>query len=358
MERQTLNLLRAFDEALEFFLRQVAALKFVRGDFGLGGQHTHGQLLGTHLQREEADGAGLLAAVEGIAVFIGQGAGGVEGDVGGQCGFAHRRTTGEDQQVGRVQAAEHFVEVDQTGGNTHHVAGILKRLLGADQRIGNGEFEGLEPALGVAIGGEAEELLLGHLHLGDAGEFGLVVEGAVDGGFPHRDQPAFNSEIANNLRIVVNVDDRGGGGDEAGEILIFDPFLTDEMVLQRDGVGDESLIVELLDGLEDALVDDGIEILGDQRRSHMVQRLVIGQDGAQDGLLRLQVMRCLAVRRAHGRVLDGDNVVACCHVCLTIFVALLGCHHSNRKSTRHHASSSIHTHAAKRGPGRAGNVYN
>ena len=41
--------------------------------------------------------------------------GDVEGDVGGERGLAHRRASGEDDQVGGLQAAHHVVEIDQAG---------------------------------------------------------------------------------------------------------------------------------------------------------------------------------------------------------------------------------------------------
>ena len=134
----------------------------VRGDAGGLGEHAGGELLGGHLEREEADDAALdraLAAVGPGALPVG--AGDVEGDVGGERGLAHRRAAGEDQEVRGVQAAEALVEVGEAGGEAGEAAVALVGGVRHLDRVDDGAAEGLEAAVDLALLAELVERLLG-----------------------------------------------------------------------------------------------------------------------------------------------------------------------------------------------------
>ena len=49
-----------------------------------------------------------------------------ERDLGGQRGFAHAGTARQDQQIGRVQAAQFAVDIAQAGGQAGDVAGLVE----------------------------------------------------------------------------------------------------------------------------------------------------------------------------------------------------------------------------------------
>ena len=76
-----------------------------------------GELLGRHFEREEADHGAVLGrwVLPGRILAGAIGAGGVEANIGGERGLAHRRPAGEHDQIRRVQAAEELVEIDEAG---------------------------------------------------------------------------------------------------------------------------------------------------------------------------------------------------------------------------------------------------
>ncbi len=126
------------------------------------GQHASRELLGRHFQREEPDDAAIFRHDLAGGLSAGPiGLGDVEGDVGGEGRLAHRRPAGKDQQVGRVEAAELAVHVAEAGREAARLARALIGLLGETDRGGERLVEGLEPAIGIAGGGEIEQLLLG-----------------------------------------------------------------------------------------------------------------------------------------------------------------------------------------------------
>ena len=64
-ERDCCHLLADLDQALELVLVDHAAADLLRGNAGLLGQDARGELLGRHLQREEADDGAVWRAIVG-----------------------------------------------------------------------------------------------------------------------------------------------------------------------------------------------------------------------------------------------------------------------------------------------------
>ena len=93
------------------------------------------------------------------------GLGDVVGDVGGERGLAHAGAAGEDDQVGRLQAAHHGGRGRQAGGEAGQLAvalvGVRGHVDGGGERLG----EALEAAVVAAGLGELVEAALGVLDL-------------------------------------------------------------------------------------------------------------------------------------------------------------------------------------------------
>ena len=116
-------MLARLHEAVEILAADIAAADAVGADARFLGEDAGRELLGRHFERKEADDGAVLG--DGAAVGARHrlvGAHGVEGDVGGERGLAHRRPAGEDDQIGRVQPAELLVEIDKAGGDADRLA--------------------------------------------------------------------------------------------------------------------------------------------------------------------------------------------------------------------------------------------
>ena len=205
---------------LEIGLADVAAPDLVGRDAGLLGDDAGGELFGRHFQREEADDA----AIDGHDVAVGAhlaapGLGDVVGDVGGERGLAHAGAAGEDDQVGRLQAAHLAVEVVQAGGEAGELAVALVGVRRHVDRGGQRLREALEAAVVAAGLGQLVEPALGILDLVARREIDRRVEGDVDHVLADADQLAPDRQVVDGAAVVLGVDDGGGFGGEPREIL-------------------------------------------------------------------------------------------------------------------------------------------
>ena len=197
-------------------------------------------MFGTHLQRKEADNAAFdraFNAFMGDAALVGFG--NVEGDVGGKRGFAHRRTTRQDQQIRRVQTAQFLIQINQPGGNTCKAAVALIGGVGHVHSICDRLEEGLKAALGHALFAQFVKPLFG---LDDLfAWFGMNFHFRRFGrNIPAQgDKFAAYRKIINHLRIVA----RGIGGNRgagqthqiSGSAKFAQAGIIVEKRFQRDG---------------------------------------------------------------------------------------------------------------------------
>ncbi len=135
----------AWPEPAPVFLVQEPGVDLVRIDFRLGAEQPLDELLLAHFQAEDADGLSLLQR-------------GVLRDVKAEAGLAQAGARGDDDQVGRMEAGGHLVELRETGlepGDQGLAVGDLFDLLvdGADQRL-----YGREPGAELLVG-EVEDRL-------------------------------------------------------------------------------------------------------------------------------------------------------------------------------------------------------
>ena len=158
----------------------------------------------------------------GVAVgahLAAPGARDVVGDIGGERGFAHAGTAGEDDEVGRLQPAHHAVEVVEPGGDAGQLAvaleGVRRHVDRGRQRLG----EALEAAVVAAGLGQFVEPALGVLDLVARREVDRRVEGDVDHVLADDDQRAADRQVVDGVAVILGIDDGGRLGGEPGEIL-------------------------------------------------------------------------------------------------------------------------------------------
>ena len=227
--------------------------------------------------------------------------GDVVGDVGGERRLAHAGAAGQDDEVGALQPAHHAVEVAQPGGEPGQLAvaliGMGRHLDGGGQRLG----EALEAAVVAAGLRQFVEIALGLLDLVLGPRIDRRIIGGVDEVLADPDQRAAQREVVDGTAVVGGIDDGGGFGGEAREVLA-DRQAGDVDVGRQKGLeGDRGrgladahqrrgdLVHLLMDRLEEM---PRLEKVGDP-----VERLVVHQDGAEQSLLQLDVVRCRAIKR-------------------------------------------------------------
>ena len=215
----------------------------------------------------------------------------VVGDVGGKCGLAHGRASGENDEVGSLQAAHLLVEVLQPGRNAREVA---VALIGAGchvHRVGEGAHEGLE-ALSVSAGlRHGIERLLGAFDEVLGAVFDVGLEGLVHEVGTHPDEFAPLCQLIDGASIFLCIDDGGGIGGKPCEIGGATNFLERgiifKMALQRHRTCELADADQGGGGFEDACVQRLEEMLGLQEPGYPVAGFVVHQYGAQQCLFRL-----------------------------------------------------------------------
>ena len=192
-----------------------------------------------------------------------------------------------------MHAAHLAVEVAQPGRQAGDVAGALESALRAVDRLDQRAFEGDEAAGAAAVRGEFEQRLLRHLDLLVPVEFGVGAEGVVDDGLAQVDQLPAQPGVVDDAAIVAGIDDADHGGEQLGQVAGAADLLQDagmlELGLQRDGVGQLPGFDAARDRLEDAAMDRVGEVVGDQEFRDPLIGLVVGQQRAEQRLLRLDV---------------------------------------------------------------------
>ena len=177
-------------------------------------------MLGRHFEGEEADDA----SIDGVDVSIGAylaapGACDIVGDVRGKRGLAHAGAAGDDDQIGRLQAAHLTVEILESGCQTGQLS---LALIGARRHVDGGRQCSLEFLKSAAITSDLGELVEASLRILDLvarREVDGRVEGDVDHVLADVDQLAPDREIVDRAPVIHRVDDGRRFGGKAGEVL-------------------------------------------------------------------------------------------------------------------------------------------
>ena len=188
------------------------------------------------------------------------------------------------------------VEIGQAGRQAGQAAvaliGARRHVDRGGQRLGEALKAGI-----VASGlGDFVEFALGLLDVVQRRRIDRRVVGEIDHVLADRDQIAADREVVDGAAIVLGIDDRGRFGGEPRQILIDrqagDVEIARQERLQRHR-GRELVGADQSAGeLENALMDRLEEMLRLEEVGDPVERLVVDQDGAEQRLFGLDIVRC------------------------------------------------------------------
>ncbi len=244
------------------------------------GEHTHDDLLGGHLQREDE------------YRFIG-GERRVLAQVHGKGGLAHGGTGRHDNQIRALQTGGHLVEIPVTAGDPGHpVVGGLEQLFNLVDRLLEDQLERLRPLVGAgALLGDLEHLALGQIEQIARGA-SLRLVACFDYLVGDRDHLPHHRPLTHDLGVGIDVGGtRGVLGDlhQIGETTgLFQLLRALQLLLQRDEIDGIARIGEAGHGLEDQPVRAAVEILVDHPFGNPIPGLVIQHQAAQYGLFGLK----------------------------------------------------------------------
>ena len=194
-----------------------------------------------------------------------------------------------------MEATQLAVEFGQTGGDAGDLAIALVCGGGGLDRCAQCRVEGLETLSARATFGEREELALGVLDLGFAGNFEVALDRLVDHASANVDQFAPQREIVNEAGVVDDFGSEGGGIEQVGQVSraadLRQPPITLEMLAKRDPIGDATARDEPVQHFEDCAVGGGVKVTRFQDVGDALLGIVVEQDRAQNGHFGLQVMR-------------------------------------------------------------------
>ena len=204
------------------------------------------------------------------------------------------------------------VEIGQTGRQAGQAAvaliGVRRHVDRGGERLG----EALEAAIVAAGLGEFVELALGVLDVALRRRVDRRVVGEVDHVLADRDQIAADREIVDGAAVILGIDDRRRLGGEPRQILIDrqagDVEVRRQERLQRHRRRDLAGADQPAGKLENALVDRLEEMLRLEEVGDAVERLVIDEDGAEQRLLGLDIVRRRAERRFRGSLLACGRI--------------------------------------------------
>ena len=260
------------------------------------GEHTNDDGLRRHLQRVDEDR--LVAAHQ--RVFH---------QVHGEGGLTHRRTAGDDDHVGRLQATGQVVQIIEAGGQTGDRVTVVEQLVdtvdGLDQDIVDAHrATGLRPVLGdledLALG-LVEDLLAG----APLGGIGAVSDLVADA-----DQLTQGRAFTNDLRVGLDVGHRRRVLRQFAQVgqtadLRQLTFLV-QLLGQGHDVERRIALGQLEDRPEDQAMVVAIEVTIGNAIEHALPGIVVQHQTTQHRLLRLDGVRWHLQGRSLQVVLFGD----------------------------------------------------
>ena len=218
-------------------------------------------------------------------------------------------------EVGLLQAAHLGIEILELGRQTRQLA---VALIGVGRHLERGGQRGLESLEAAAVAADLGELVqapLGVLDLLARREIDRRIERHVDHVLADADEVAPDREIVDGAAVIGGIDDGRRLGGEAGQILgdrqARNVDVGGQERLQGDRRGELAGADQAAGVVIDLLMDRLEEVHRLQEVGHPVERLVVHQDGAEQGLFRLDIVRSHAIGGSRfGRLLARGRIRA------------------------------------------------
>ena len=196
-----------------------------------------------------------------------------------------------------METAQQPVELEQAGGDAGELADAMVCSLGCDGGLGERSPEGLEAAFGLTRRGELVELLLRDLDLLQCRLVDVAAERAVDHAFAEIDELAAEIEVVDHPAEGRGIDHMDGGGGEPGEVgraaRRLHRLVALDIGLERDGAHHLAALDQARQRIVELAMQRVGKMLRPQEFGHALIGGVIDQDGAEQRLLRLEIMRRL-----------------------------------------------------------------
>ena len=264
----------------------IVVFKTTGPDLGLvdtaqGRQHTHDQRFAWHLE-----------GVDQYCFFTAQN--GVFNQVHRKGGFTHRWTTRHNDQVGRLQAAGHAVQVGVAGGQASDGVVSVEQCVDAVDGLGQ-QVVDADRAAGFWPGlGNRKDLALGFIE-DFFGAAPFRVEGAVGDFGADADQLTQGRALAHDLGVGLDVGDRRRVFRQLTEVAQATHLRGLTFLVQLLGKGHDVdrgvLVCQLGDGAEDQAVVMSIEITVRNLIQHAFPGVVVQHQTTEHSLFGLDGMR-------------------------------------------------------------------
>lgn len=258
---------------------EAAGAEMVRVNLGDGSDEALEQRFLGHFEAEEGN------ALSGAN-------GDVFGEVEGERGFSLRGARGEDQELGRLKAGSEAIQVRVAGGDAGDALALAENPFEALSALVDDFLDGSEAAFG-AVFSESENGRFGGVENGVGGIFGL--EGLLLNVVGGVNKIAKDGFFFDDAGVVLDVGNFGHAVGKSGEIGSAAGGFQIAVAVKFFGESDE------VDGVlgfaeSDHLVKDAAVLIEEKvSAAEMldggVERMVIEQNGAEDGTLGVEIVR-------------------------------------------------------------------
>ncbi len=255
----------------------VAGLNFLGADVRFRRQHTAQQRLLRHFEREDGDD---FIALDGRVLR----------DVDGQRSLTHGGPSGNDGELGGLQARGHLIELRQEGAEAGDlVLALLVKVVDALERAGDDLVDAGEAA-GDAFLGDFKQRSFGGVE--DLERLLTLVGRTRDGSGADVDELAQEGFVLDDADVFLNGDATrktlSEGGKPRNAADGFDFLTAGELFADGDDVDHVVAVDEFAHAAEYALMRGKREVLGAQERGGFAVGMIVEQDGAEDGALGVQ----------------------------------------------------------------------